>query len=145
MIILDTNVLSELMRPTPEPAVIRWLDDQPADSIWITTITVFETRYGLALLPNGKRRQALEDAFVWLIIDDLDHRVLDLEATAAVAAATLAAARQKEGRTIDVRDTLLAGIAIARRATLATRNTHHFADLDVRVVNPWDYRAATAR
>ena len=137
MIILDTNVLSALMNKAPEAAVIGWLDRQAAESIWITSITLFEARLGLALLPDGKRRTALASAFARLLEEDLENRVLDFDAAAANEAAELAAQRQKAGRPIDLRDTQIAGIALARRATLATRNTRHFADLKVEVIDPW--------
>jgi predicted nucleic acid-binding protein len=139
LIILDTNVLSELMQQNvPDPSVVEWLDRQPAESVWITSITLFEARLGLALLPNGRRRQALELAFEHLLAEDLEGRVLDFDSSAAEAAAALAAGRQRNGRTVDMRDTQIAGIVIARRATLATRNVKHFADLTAEVVNPWE-------
>ena len=103
----------------------------------VTSITLFETRLGLALLPSGRRRQTLEDAFTRLLIEDLENRVLDFDSAAANEAASLAAARQKIGRPVDMRDTQIAGIALARRATLATQNVRHFADLKISVVNPW--------
>jgi len=137
VIILDTNVLSAVMSAAPDPRVIEWLDRQPAESIWLTTITVFETRMGLALLPPSERRRALELSFALLLHEDLENRVLDFDVDACVAAAELAAKRQQAGRTVDVRDTEIAGIAIARRATLATRNVRHFDDLDIPVVDPW--------
>jgi toxin FitB len=137
MIILDTNVLSALMRTAPDDAVISWLDQQPADSIWITSITVFETRFGLAVLPQGRRRRALEAAFARVLDEDLENRVLDFDAAAATSAAALAAVRHRTVRPADLRDTQIAGIALTRRATLATRNVRHFADLNVPVVNPW--------
>lgn len=137
MIILDTNVLSALMRQAPEPAVVHWLDDQQADSVWITSVTLFEARFGLAVLPKGKRRQALEAAFARLLSEDLENRVLAFDTAAATEAASLAAERQKAGRPVDFRDTQIAGIALSRRATLATRNTRHFQDLRVPVVDPW--------
>lgn len=137
MIILDTNVLSALMRRQPEAAVIRWLDRQPADAVWLTAITVFEIRFGLALLPSGRKRQTLESVFARMLAEDLSHRVFDLDVPAAEAAAALAGSRQRNGRPVDLRDTLIAGIAQIRRATIATRNTRHFADLDVPVVDPW--------
>jgi hypothetical protein len=137
VIILDTNVLSALMRQAPEAPVVAWLDGQPAESVWITSVTLFETRLGLALLPKGRRRQALEDAFAQLLAEDLEDRVLDFDSAAASEAATLAAERQKSGRPVDLRDTQIAGIALARRATLATRNVRHFRDLRVPVVDPW--------
>lgn len=138
MIVLDTNVVSSLMRAPSEMVVVRWLDLQPAESIWTSSITVFEARLGLALLPKGRRRQLLEAAFDDLLAEDLEHRVLDFDSAAATEAATLAAARQRAGRPVDMRDTQIAGIALARRATLATRNVRHFEDLKVAVVNPWD-------
>jgi predicted nucleic acid-binding protein len=137
VIILDTNVLSGLMRTTPDGALVAWLDRQPADSIWITSITLFEARLGLAVLPQGRRRRALEAAFSRVLEEDLEHRVLDFDNAAATAAAGLAAGRRRAGRPADLRDTLIAGIALARRATLATRNVRHFADLNVPILDPW--------
>jgi predicted nucleic acid-binding protein len=139
MIILDTNVLSTLMNSRPDVAVVAWLDRQPTESIWITSITVFESRLGLALLPDGRRRQLLEAAFEQIVAVDLDDRVLDFDRGAAAAAAALAAYRQRAGKPVDMRDTQIAGIAVSRRATLATRNVRHFADLQVPVVDPWDW------
>ena len=81
--------------------------------------------------------RALEEALILLLMEDLEHRVLEFDSAAATAAAALTAARQKRGRPVDLRDTQIAGIALARRATLATRHVRHFADLDVPVVNPW--------
>jgi toxin FitB len=137
VIILDTNVLSTLMRREPDAPVVDWVDRQPAESIWITSITLFETRLGLALLPAGRRRQSLHAAFAQLLQEDLENRVLDFDTAAATEAATLAADRQRAGRPADIRDTQIAGIALARRATLATRHVRHFADLKVPVVDPW--------
>ena len=137
MIILDTNVLSALMRKVPDAQVVAWLDRQPAESIWITSVTLFEARFGLALLPDGKRRAALVSEFARLLDEDLENRVLDFDAGAAVEAAELAARRQKAGRPVDIRDTQIAGIALARRAALATRNARHFADLEIKVIDPW--------
>lgn len=137
MIVLDTNVLSALMRTNPEPVVVAWLDRQPADSVWLTSITVFEARFGLALLPKGRRRSSLERAFDRVLTEDLSGRVLTLDEMAAATAAQLAADRQRAGRVVDLRDTLIAGIVQARRATIATRNTRHFEGLDVPVVDPW--------
>jgi predicted nucleic acid-binding protein len=137
VIILDTNVLSALMRTTPEQAVVAWLDRQPVESVWITSVTLFEALLGLALLPAGRRRRTLDAAFASLLKEDLENRVLDFDAAAAREAAVLAARRQKAGRPVDVRDTQIAGIALARRATLATRNVRHFEDLAIQVVDPW--------
>lgn len=138
MTVLDTNVLSALMRTEPDPLVVGWLDRQPAESVWITSVTLFETRFGLALIAPGRRRKALETTFEQVLKEDLQNRVLDFDAFAAAEGAALAARRHKTGRPVDVRDTLIAGIVLARRATLATRNVKHFGDLDVPVVNPWE-------
>ncbi len=138
MIILDTNVLSALMQKDPDVAVINWLDRVPAESVWITTITLFEARCGLALLPEGKRRKSLIEIFEKIIVDDLDGRVLLFDQAAAGQAAQLAASRKKTGSTVDMRDTFIAGIALAKRATIVTRNTRHFSDLRVDVINPWE-------
>lgn len=137
MIILDTNVISALMREEPEERVVRWLDQQPTQSVWITSVTLFEARLGIALLPKGKRQRALDAAFGRLVQEDLENRIADFDATAANEAAALAATRQKAGRHVDLRDTQIAGIAVARHATLATRNVKHFQGLRIPVVDPW--------
>ena len=137
MIILDTNVVSELMRRQPDSSVVRWLDQQATQSIWITTITLFETRLGLALLPVGPRREGMKQAFAQMLAQDLENRVLPFDTEAASQAALLAAEWQRGGRPVDMRDTQIAGIAQARRARLATRNLHHFEGLTVEVINPW--------
>jgi predicted nucleic acid-binding protein len=137
VIILDTNVLSALMQKSADSAVIDWLDRQPPDSIWITSVTLFESRLGLALLPQGRRRAALVSAFSRLLEEDLENRVLDFDSAAATEAAELAAQRHRAGKLVDIRDTLIAGIALARRAALATRNRRHFADLRIAVIDPW--------
>ena len=138
MIVIDTNVLSALMRQTPDLPVVEWLDRQPAESVWITSITLFEARFGLALLPKGRRRQTLEASFGKLMVEDLEGRVLDFDSPAAEAAAILAAERQRDGHPIDMRDIQIAGIVLTRRAKIATRNVRHFSDLNVEVINPWE-------
>ena len=138
MIILDTNIVSALMRASADDDLVaEWLDAQPVQSIWTTTITVFEVQLGIELLPRSKRRNLLELAFSRLIANELANRVLSFDAAAAVAAANLAANRQRAGRVVDIRDTQIAGIAISRRATIATRNVKRFDDLSVSVVNPF--------
>lgn len=137
MIILDTNVVSALMQQQPDPQVVAWLDDQPAESIWINSVTLFEGRYGLALLPTGQRKKLLQERFEEMLTQDLQNRIAHFDVHAANQAAELAAQRKALGRPVDMRDTFIAGIALARRATLATRNTKHFDDLTTPVVNPW--------
>jgi predicted nucleic acid-binding protein len=98
---------------------------------------VLEIRFGLQVMANGRRRKAFEQAFAALIHEDLEGRVLAFDAAAAEAAATLAAARQRSGRPIDFRDTEIAGIAVSRRAAIATRNVGHFEDLPLPIIDPW--------
>lgn len=137
MILLDTNVVSALMRRGPEPVVVAWLDEQPAESIWTTSITVFEVQTGLELLQPGRRRQQLEDAFAQLLAEELQGRVQSFDQPAAIAAGRIAAERQRAGRTVEIRDVQIAGITSVRKATLATRNTRHFESLGIDLVNPW--------
>jgi predicted nucleic acid-binding protein len=134
--ILDTNVLSALMQQEPDENVVTWLDQQPRTSIWTTSITVLEVRFGLQIMASGKRRFALIRAFDGLL-DKINQRVAPFDVAAAQHAADLMASRQQRGRPGDLRDTMIAGIVIARHATLATRNTAHFADSLVPIVNPW--------
>jgi len=137
MIVIDTDVLSGLMRPGPDAAVVNWLDRQARTSVWTTAITVFEVRFGIALLPSGSRRAGLEAAFERVVVEMIEDRIVPFDTTAAEATAALMAERRRSGRTGELRDGMIAGIAIARHATLATRNTRHFADLPVAVVDPW--------
>jgi predicted nucleic acid-binding protein len=137
VIILDTNVLSELMRSSADSTVVEWLDRQPRSSIWTTSITMLEIRYGLQILATGRKRSALMTAFERLVSEKMDGRIAPFDSAAAEHAGDLMAIRHKKGRPGDLRDTMIAGIVLARRGTLATRNTQHFDDLEVSVVNPW--------
>jgi toxin FitB len=136
MIILDTNVLSALMRQTPDKNVIVWLDKQPRTSVWTTSVTILEVRFGLQIMPLGKRRSLLIQAFE-AVLDKIGYRVAPFDAAAAQQAGDLMASRQKKGRPGELRDTMIAGIVLAHHATLATRNITHFKDLSVPVINPW--------
>src|SRR5439155_10504961 len=137
MIILDTNVISALMSIRPDDTVVRWMDKQPDSSIWTSSVTVFEIASGIELLPRGRKRDRLRSEFDRFIEEDIERRVLPFDELAAETAASLVGARRRGGRLGELRDTMIAGIAIARRATLATRNIRHFDDLSVPVVNPW--------
>lgn len=136
MIILDTNVLSELMLRAPDEKVLIWLDQQPRLSIWTTSVTVFEIRFGLESMPAGKRRNALIQDFEEML-NSIDRRVAPFDVEAAEYSSTLMASRKLQGRPREDRDTMIAGIVLARHATLATRNVSHFDDLSAPIVNPW--------
>lgn len=137
MIVLDTNVVSALMRHEPEPAVVAWLDGLPPESIWTTSITVFEVRLGLEILAEGRRRRQLEDAFSQALAEDLEGRILPFDVAAAQAAGRIAAERRQIGRTVEIRDVQIAGIVQARKGTLATRNTRRFEGCGLVLVDPW--------
>lgn len=136
MIVLDTNVLSALMRAEPDQIVLAWLDRQPSESIWLTSVTAFEVKFGLECLPTGRRRQQLEHAFDRMMREDFAGKMLPFDQSAAEQAAILGR-RQRTGPSVDFRDTAIAGIVLARRAALATRNRRHFADAGIRLVDPW--------
>jgi len=136
MIILDTNVFSALMHRTPDKSVIAWLDRQPRTSIWITAVTVLEVRFGLQIMASGKRRSALVQAFEESL-EKIGHRVIPFDAASAQQAGDLMAWRHKKGRPGELRDTMIAGIVLTQHATLATRNTSHFDDVSVPLIDPW--------
>jgi toxin FitB len=138
VILLDTNVLSALMRTTPEPVVVEWLDNQAAESIWTTAITVFEIRADIELLERGRRRKQLDLAFSQLLAEDLNGRVQAFDQIAADAAGTIAAGRKRAGRMVEVRDVQIAGIAASRHATVATRNVRHFDGTGIELIDPWN-------
>lgn len=135
MIILDTNVVSAVMQQMPDPMLLSWLDRQPRTSIWTSAITVLEIRFGLQIMPTGKRQHLLIQSFD-MLLEKIGHRVAAFDDAAAQQASNLMASRHKKGRPGDLRDTMIAGIVLANHATLATRNTAHFEDVPG-VINPW--------
>ena len=136
MIILDTNILSSLMRQIPDSKVVTWLDGQSRTSVWTTSVTILEIRFGLQIMATGKRRSLLSEAFESLL-EKMGRRIASFDDDAAIQAANLMASRQRKGRPVELRDTMIAGIALAHHAILATRNVAHFQDLTVPVVDPW--------
>jgi toxin FitB len=138
MVLLDTNVISEIMLPAPNPRVLRWLDQQPPQSIWITAVTLFEIRCGLQSMSAGKKQTALLALLERWLAEVVQHRIASFDQAAALQAANLAASLKLKGRPRDSRDTMIAGIVLASRATLATRNAKHFEDIAKSVVNPWE-------
>ena len=134
MIILDTNVLSETLRPTPSTRVLEWMRSEPASALFTTAITESELLYGIALLPEGRRRQSLES-----VVDlmDLAGRVLPFDSVAAREFADIAASRRRAGRPISEADARIAAIARSRAAALATRNVADFAGCRLVLSDPW--------
>jgi len=141
MIILDTNVLSELLRPKPAAQVERWLAAQDGGKIHFTTVGEAELRRGVALLPAGKRRDALGAAVEGLLDEDFRDRILPFDRRAARAYAAIAAARRAAGRPISQFDCQIAAIARAREATVATRNTRDYEGCGIEVIDPWAFSA----
>ena len=137
MILLDTNVLSELMRATPSSAVVTWVANQPASGLYVSTVTMAEIFYGIRLLPAGRRRRAIESAAGELFDVDFAGRVLPFDGDAARSYAEIAAERRGAGMPISQFDAQIAGIARSRGATLATRNVSDFDQAGVDVVDPW--------
>jgi toxin FitB len=136
MIILDTNIISALMRDPADRVVLDWLDRQPRTSIWITAITMLEIHFGLEIMADGRRKLARVKAFSQLIDETLERRIASFDAAAARETAALIGARQRRGEPRDLRDSMIAGIALARRAVLATHNVKHFDDADIEIIDP---------
>jgi toxin FitB len=136
MIVLDTNVLSELMGHRAPP-VVEWLDDQDAADVATTAVTLAELLYGIVRLDAGARRAGLAAAMQRLVVDKLGGRVIPFDGAAAVQYGELVATRERRGRPIDVPDAQIAAICRVRAATLATRNVRDFEATGVAVINPW--------
>ena len=137
MIILDTNVLSELMRPTPAASVVEWTSSQAAASLYTTSITQAEILHGIMLLPSGRRRTSLEAAATALFDEDFEGRILGFGSDAAPLYARIAAGRRRAGRPISHFDAQIAAIARSAGAAVATRNVEDFEGCGVDVVDPW--------
>jgi len=138
MILLDTNVVSEMLRAEPAPAVAKWLGEKPSTSVVLCSITEAELRLGIALLPPGKRRDALSEAIEGLINTDFRGRILPFDSASAAEFAEIVATRRRAGRPISLADAQIAAIARSRGARVATRNVDDFAGAGVELVNPWD-------
>jgi hypothetical protein len=137
MIILDTNVLSELMKPKPAMPVVAWIAEHPRAALYTTAITEAEILHGLMLLPPGRRRRALEAAASSMFAEDFEGRILGFGADAAPPYARIASERRKAGRPISHFAAQIAAIARSTGASVATRNVDDFDGCGVRVVNPW--------
>lgn len=138
MILLDTNVLSELMRAKPVPEVLAWVDVQSSSELFISAITVAETLYSIARMPDGKRKQGLLELATLMFEEDFAGRILPFDTEAAVHYAGLAAESEAKGKVVDMADGQIAAIAALHDARVATRNVRHFDYLGVPVINPGD-------
>lgn len=138
MILLDTNVLSEFMRPAPDQAVVRWLDEQVSDQVWTCSVSRAEVELGLALLPGGRRKQALAAAATAMFEEDFAGRSLPFDDEAALHYGRIVATRSRAGKPVSTEDAQIAAIALARGLVLATRNERDFRGIEgLEVVNPW--------
>lgn len=138
MIVLDTIVVSELMRPQPAPTVLVWMNAQPADRLWLCSVVVAELLYGIARLPDGTRKRQLATAVEGMVLEDFAGRTLPFDLEAAATYAQLVVRREAAGQPITMADAQIGAICLAQGATLATRNTRDFAGLHLNLVNPWD-------
>jgi predicted nucleic acid-binding protein len=141
MIVLDTNVVSEIIRPSPAAHVIHWISSQPTLLLYTTSITQAEMLYGMEILTKGKKKKALEAALSGMFEEDFRNRVLAFDSSCAQHFAEIAAGRKALGRPISQFDAQIAAIARSRKAILATRNTPDFTDCGIKIVNPWDSKA----
>jgi predicted nucleic acid-binding protein len=137
VILPDTNILSELMRPAPAAAVEQWLADQPEASVFISSITEADLRYRAKTMPTGQRQASLVAEIEGMIREDFGGRILPFDSPAAIAFAEIAAQRRQAGRPISQADAQIAAIARSRGAVLATRNVPDFEGCGVEVINPW--------
>ncbi|MFC1592033.1 type II toxin-antitoxin system VapC family toxin [Thermodesulfobacteriota bacterium] len=138
MIIVDTNVISEMMKPSPAPHVSAWLDQQETADLFITTVTIAEISYGLNALPKGYRRSDLEEAFHNAVNEGFQHRILSFDEPAAYAYGNLMAQRKAAGRPLGVCDGQIAAIARLHSHAIATRNIRDFADCNLELINPFE-------
>lgn len=137
MIVLDTNIISEMMKKSPHHAVVRWIDQQDPMLLFVTTITIAEISYGIHALPNGKRRVDIENAFTKTMQEGFKHRILSFDERAAHQYGLLMAHRKERGRPLSILDGQIAAIASVQSATVATRNMSDFSDCDLDLVNPF--------
>jgi len=138
MIVLDTNVISEMMQDKANTLLVKWLDAKPLESIWTTSVCVYEILYGINILEESKHKRYLKKSFERILEQSMESRVLDFDGAAAQEAASISSRLRAIGRSVEIRDVQIAGIVAARRGTLVTRNTKHFAETGVPLVDPWE-------
>lgn len=144
MILLDTNIISEPLKPNGEPKVVAWIDAQVLETLYLSAITLAELRYGIAALPEGKRKTALRTSLEERILPLFGSRILPLDAESTAAYAALCVRLRAAGKGIGSADAYIAAIAAARGFTIATRDTDPFVAAGLAVINPWKDAAAPA-
>jgi hypothetical protein len=137
VILLDTNVVSEAMRIVPDPGVLRWLNESETSDLYLSTITIAEVSYGLQILPEGRRRDAISERFEQFVKRGFSHRVLSFDEPAAIVYGEIMARTRKIGRPMSVPDGQIAAIAKTHNLVVATRNTEDFEPTGMELVNPW--------
>lgn len=137
MIVLDTNVVSEIMRRQPDPGVLRWLDAQVPGDLWLSAVAAAELMFGVARLPDGARKQQLAQVVAAVLEQDFAGQVFAFDLAAASVYAEMVAQRERTGRSIAMADAQIAAICLNHGASLATRNTKHFEGLGLTIINPW--------
>jgi len=137
-IVLDTNVLSELMKPQGSKNVKDWVAAQPRENLFTTSITQAEILYGVAIMPDGKRSQALKEFAQAMFIEDFANQILFFDSSAALCFVEIAAKRKKIGRPISQADTQIAAICLAHNAAISTRNVNDFRDCQIQIIDPWN-------
>lgn len=137
MIVLDTNVVSELMRPAPSPAVVSWVGRRDAATLFFSAVGEAELRLGVAIMPAGRRRDEIEEAIGAMLREDFAGRILPFDSAASRAYAAIAAARRAAGRPVATLDMQIAAIARSQNMAVATRNTRDFTGTGVDLANPW--------
>lgn len=137
MIVLDTNVISELMRSHADPTVVAWVDEQASDELYLTAVATAELRYGLARLPDGRRKSDLADRIERTLEEDFADRILPFDDDAAAHYADLVVSRERQGMPISMADAQIAAICRSFSGHLATRNVKDFTGTGVSILNPW--------
>lgn len=141
MILVDTNVISETLRQQPDPAVVRWMDAQSIETLYLSAVTVAELRYGIAVLPEGRRRQVLHSGLEKSVLPLFEGRILPFDGATAESYAELMAAARRRGRGVSAADGYIAATAHAAGLMVATRDTSPFEAVGLAVVNPWLFDA----
>ena len=145
MIVLDTNVVSEIMRPRPEPAVLAWLDAQAPSELWLTAVGAAELMFGIARLDDGARKQQLARTVSAMLETDFAGQVLPFDLAAASVYAQMVAQRERMGKPIAMADAQIASVCLAHGATLATRNQKHLDGVGLTIINPWSGSGVAGR